>query len=58
MKRLREVCEVEGLRVDSRALTTLVGLANGDLRGCLNTLQVRFVSSAKKELVTIGSIVY
>lgn len=40
VKRLREVCEIEGLKADSRALTTLVGVARGDLRGCLNTLQV------------------
>ncbi|KAJ7632861.1 P-loop containing nucleoside triphosphate hydrolase protein [Roridomyces roridus] len=38
--RLREVCEIEGLKADSRALNTLVGIARGDLRGCLNTLQL------------------
>ena len=42
VKRLREVCEKEGLKADSRALSTLVGVARGDLRGCLNALQVRF----------------
>lgn len=31
---------MEGLRADTRALSTLVGVAKGDLRGCLNTLQV------------------
>jgi DNA polymerase III delta prime subunit len=36
---LREVCEIEGLRAENRALSTLVGVARGDLRGCLNTLQ-------------------
>jgi chromosome transmission fidelity protein 18 len=41
VKRLREVCEKEGLKADSRALSTLVGVARGDLRGCLNALQVR-----------------
>jgi hypothetical protein len=40
VKRLREICELEGLKTESRALTTLVGVAKGDLRGCLNTLQV------------------
>lgn len=40
VKRLREVCELEGLKADSRALSTLVGVARGDLRGCLNALQV------------------
>lgn len=41
VRRLREVCEIEGLKADSRALSTLVGVAQGDLRGCLNALQVR-----------------
>lgn len=40
VKRLLEICELEGLKAQSRALTTLVGLTQGDLRGCLNTLQV------------------
>ncbi|KAJ7047115.1 P-loop containing nucleoside triphosphate hydrolase protein [Mycena alexandri] len=48
VKRLREVCEVEGLKADSRALTTLVGVARGDLRGCLNTLQ--FIKSRNQEV--------
>ncbi|KAF9651533.1 P-loop containing nucleoside triphosphate hydrolase protein [Thelephora ganbajun] len=39
VKRLRDICERERLRADSRALTALVGIAQGDLRGCLNTLQ-------------------
>ncbi|KAF8643844.1 hypothetical protein AX16_008861 [Volvariella volvacea WC 439] len=39
VKRLREICEVEGLKAEARALNTLVGVARGDLRGCLNTLQ-------------------
>ena len=41
VKRLRDVCDAEGLGADSRALSTLVGIAFGDLRACLNTLQVR-----------------
>jgi len=40
VKRLREICQIEGLKADSRALSTLVSIAKGDLRGCLNTLQV------------------
>lgn len=40
VKRLRDICEVEGMRADSRALSALVGIAQGDMRGCLNTLQV------------------
>ncbi|KAH0830674.1 P-loop containing nucleoside triphosphate hydrolase protein [Lanmaoa asiatica] len=39
VKRLREICELEGLDADTRALSTLVNVAKGDLRGCLNTLQ-------------------
>ncbi|CCM00527.1 uncharacterized protein FIBRA_02561 [Fibroporia radiculosa] len=40
VRRLRDICEIEGLRTESRALTTLVGVAQGDLRGCLNMLQL------------------
>ena len=40
VKRLKEICHIEGLKADSRALNTLVSVAKGDLRGCLNTLQV------------------
>ena len=44
VKRLRDICERERLKADSRALTALVGIAQGDLRGCLNTLQVCFLT--------------
>ncbi|CAL1705258.1 unnamed protein product [Somion occarium] len=40
IKRLRTICDEEGMKVESRALTTLVGVAQGDMRGCLNTLQM------------------
>jgi chromosome transmission fidelity protein 18 len=40
VKRLRTICEAESLRADSRALTALVGVAKGDMRSCLNALQV------------------
>ncbi|KAK0239840.1 P-loop containing nucleoside triphosphate hydrolase protein [Armillaria nabsnona] len=49
VKRLRQVCELEGLRADTRALSALVGIAKGDLRGCINTLQ--FIKS-RREAVT------
>ncbi|KAK0483962.1 hypothetical protein IW261DRAFT_1466046 [Armillaria novae-zelandiae] len=49
VKRLRQVCELEGLRADTRALSALVGIARGDLRGCINTLQ--FIKS-RREAVT------
>jgi chromosome transmission fidelity protein 18 len=40
VKRLKEICQIEGLKADSRALNTLVSVAKGDLRSCLNALQV------------------
>lgn len=40
VKHLKEVCQIEGLKADSRALNSLVSVAKGDLRACLNTLQV------------------
>ncbi|KAI0723775.1 P-loop containing nucleoside triphosphate hydrolase protein [Cerioporus squamosus] len=40
VKRLREICEGEGMKADARALSTLVGAVQGDFRGCLNTLQM------------------
>ncbi|KAI8982831.1 P-loop containing nucleoside triphosphate hydrolase protein [Trametes punicea] len=40
VRRLREICEREGVKADARALATLVGVAQGDFRGCLNTLQM------------------
>ncbi|GJJ12562.1 hypothetical protein Clacol_006805 [Clathrus columnatus] len=46
VKRLREICEDEGLQAESRALTTLVSVAQGDMRGCINTLQ--FIKSKTK----------
>ncbi|THH17123.1 hypothetical protein EW146_g3644 [Bondarzewia mesenterica] len=48
VKRLRDICEMEGLKADSRALSTLVGAALGDLRGCLNTLQ--FIKSRSQDV--------
>lgn len=40
--RLREICERERLSADTRVLTTLVELTGGDVRSCLNTLQVSY----------------
>ncbi|KAF8590060.1 P-loop containing nucleoside triphosphate hydrolase protein [Ramaria rubella] len=48
VKRLRDICEIEGMRADSRALSALVGIAQGDMRGCLNTLQ--FIKSKNQEV--------
>ncbi|KAF5389958.1 hypothetical protein D9757_003561 [Collybiopsis confluens] len=49
VKRLREICAIEGMKAETRALSTLVAVAKGDLRGCLNTLQ--FIRS-RNEAVT------
>ncbi|RDX46889.1 P-loop containing nucleoside triphosphate hydrolase protein [Lentinus brumalis] len=40
VRRLREICEGEGMKADPRALSMLVGAVQGDFRGCLNTLQM------------------
>ncbi|KAE9385281.1 hypothetical protein BT96DRAFT_1007197 [Gymnopus androsaceus JB14] len=48
VKRLREICIIEGLKAETRALSTLVAVAKGDLRGCLNTLQ--FINSRNEEV--------
>ncbi|EJD53229.1 P-loop containing nucleoside triphosphate hydrolase protein [Auricularia subglabra TFB-10046 SS5] len=52
VKRLREICEREGMRPDTRALSTLVGVAQGDMRSCLNALQ--FVKAKKQELSEVA----
>ncbi|KAL7336329.1 hypothetical protein BJY59DRAFT_718395, partial [Rhodotorula toruloides] len=39
IKRLRTICEVEGLSTENKHLSLLVDVAEGDLRSCLNTLQ-------------------
>jgi chromosome transmission fidelity protein 18 len=41
IKRLRTICDVEGLSTENKHLSLLVDVAEGDLRSCLNTLQVR-----------------
>ncbi|CAE6360318.1 unnamed protein product [Rhizoctonia solani] len=38
--RLRDICIEESLRADTRALTALVTVTQGDLRACINTLQL------------------
>ncbi|KAG9126446.1 hypothetical protein FRC07_003379 [Ceratobasidium sp. 392] len=40
--RLRDICQNQDLRADTRALTSLVTVSQGDMRACINTLQVRF----------------
>ncbi|KAJ3773940.1 P-loop containing nucleoside triphosphate hydrolase protein [Lentinula raphanica] len=48
VNRLREICKIEGLKAETRALSALVSVAKGDLRGCLNTLQ--FIKSKHVEV--------
>ncbi|KDR73607.1 hypothetical protein GALMADRAFT_251349 [Galerina marginata CBS 339.88] len=48
VKRLKEICLIEDMKADSRALGTLVSAAKGDLRGCLNTLQ--FIKTRKEDV--------
>ncbi|CAE6437376.1 unnamed protein product [Rhizoctonia solani] len=38
--RLRDICTEEDLRADTRALTALVTVTQGDMRACINTLQL------------------
>jgi hypothetical protein len=40
-QRLKSICSQEGLSADIRTLCALVDAADGDIRTCLNTLQVR-----------------
>lgn len=39
-KRLRDICDLEGMKADSKSLTTLIEASDGDIRNCLNTLQI------------------
>ncbi|KAL1746335.1 P-loop containing nucleoside triphosphate hydrolase protein [Schizophyllum fasciatum] len=55
VKRLRQVCELEGLRADGQALSALVAVARGDMRGCLNTLQFIKARSAEVSLAMVRS---
>ncbi|KAL1762152.1 P-loop containing nucleoside triphosphate hydrolase protein [Schizophyllum commune] len=55
VKRLRQICELEALRADSQALSALVAVARGDMRGCLNTLQFIKARSAEVNLAMVRS---
>jgi chromosome transmission fidelity protein 18 len=39
-RRLQEICETEGLESDLRTLSNICESADGDIRSCLNSLQV------------------
>lgn len=58
VKRLKGICEAEGLQADTRSLNKLSEVTGGDIRSCLNTLQVRsaFPSSVVR-LMTITDFV-
>ncbi|KAE8220441.1 hypothetical protein CF319_g6032 [Tilletia indica] len=47
VKRLKEVCELEDMRADTRCLSTLVDMAQGDVRACINALQFLKTRSSK-----------
>jgi DNA polymerase III delta prime subunit len=40
-KRLQDICDEEGLDSDLRTLSMLSETTDGDIRSCLNTLQVK-----------------
>lgn len=40
VNRLRQICDQERVKSDIRGLTRLAEMTNGDVRSCLNTLQV------------------
>jgi chromosome transmission fidelity protein 18 len=42
-KRLQDICDNEGLESDLRTLSLLSETTDGDLRSCLNTLQVNTI---------------
>lgn len=52
VKRLRTICDVEELATENKHLALLVDTAEGDLRSCLNTLQVRPAVSTLVAILT------
>lgn len=48
--RLRDICDREGLQADTRGLSLLANICKGDMRGCLNTLQVGVRSMSPFEM--------
>jgi DNA polymerase III delta prime subunit len=42
---LQDICDFENLQIDSQALGTLSRVAQGDIRACINALQVWVHSS-------------
>lgn len=56
--RLRDICKREGLQSDTRSLNTLVEMTSGDVRSCLNTLQVRVSRQSKSQKLTVRHLVH
>ncbi|KAF7726259.1 hypothetical protein EC973_008969 [Apophysomyces ossiformis] len=52
---LQEICENEGLRSDLKTLSALSETMNGDIRSCLNTLQLKFIQG-KGSIVTESTL--
>nr|CCD11568.1 unnamed protein product [Trypanosoma congolense IL3000] len=50
LSRLREITELEGIKVDDAILADLVRSSNGDVRCCLNTLQFAY-----QQILTSGA---
>ncbi|UZJ55380.1 hypothetical protein CBS101457_004700 [Exobasidium rhododendri] len=40
INRLKQICEAEDIRADSKGLNSLVDICQGDIRSCLNVLQL------------------
>ncbi|KAK9462132.1 uncharacterized protein V1516DRAFT_673834 [Lipomyces oligophaga] len=55
VKRLREICLCEKLAIDSRSLKELVENMDGDVRGCINTLQFEGGRSSSNRQKDISS---
>ncbi|KAF8309804.1 P-loop containing nucleoside triphosphate hydrolase protein [Clavulina sp. PMI_390] len=59
-KRLKDICDEESLRTESRALTTLAEVCQGDIRSCLNALQFMKMkgpaSGVTQELVRTATV--
>lgn len=54
VNRLRGVCEIEGLRAESRALHALCEMSNCDIRSCLNALQMASQKTAYFDMSTLS----
>lgn len=55
VRRLTDICAKESFGADAKSLTMLVDVVKGDLRSCLNTLQVRTSSVAACFLIQSGT---